>query len=130
MIPDIIDDTSTTMAVVGASDSPGKYGGRIYRDLKAKGYTVFAVNPRADTVDGDPAYASVADLPSPADIIDLVVPASAGTAVVGGLGDPPPFVWVQPGAESRELTELLADRDIAHVADGSCIMVETRQMGR
>ena len=28
------------IAVVGANDNPAKYGSVIYRDLKAKGYTV------------------------------------------------------------------------------------------
>ncbi|NIQ54637.1 MAG: CoA-binding protein, partial [Gemmatimonadetes bacterium] len=51
------------MAVVGATDSPDKYGGIIYRDLKRRGFRVFAVNPGRETVDGDPAYAGLADLP-------------------------------------------------------------------
>ena len=53
----------TTIAIVGANDDPGKYGSIIYRDLKRKGYEVFAVNPNRDTVDGDVSYSSLADLP-------------------------------------------------------------------
>ena len=33
-------DRATYLAVVGATDDPAKFGGRIYRDLKAKGFRV------------------------------------------------------------------------------------------
>lgn len=61
-------------AVVGASNDTSKYGNRIYRDLRAAGYKVFAVNPNESTVEGDPAYPSVLDLPEPVAVVDVVVP--------------------------------------------------------
>jgi len=42
-----------SVAVIGATDHMSKYGGIIYRDLKRKGYEVFAVNPYRETVVGD-----------------------------------------------------------------------------
>lgn len=125
---ELLDRPGVIIAVVGATDTPGKYGGRIYRDLKSKGFTVYPVHPSAPTVDGDPAYRSVADLPEPPDIVDLVVPHEIGARVVGRLDDPLPFVWVQPGAEGDALAEMLAERGAPHVADGSCIMVATAGM--
>ena len=62
------------IAVVGATDRPGKFGGKIYRNLKGKGYRVVAVNPGRATVDGDEAFGSIADLPEPPDIVNIVVP--------------------------------------------------------
>ena len=44
----LLTDPATTIAVVGATDDPAKFGGRIYRDLKGKGFRVLAVNPRRD----------------------------------------------------------------------------------
>ena len=41
----LLQDPATTVAVVGATDNPAKYGAKIYRDLKGKGFTVYAVNP-------------------------------------------------------------------------------------
>ena len=58
-IATLLNRDDTTIAVVGATDDPHKYGSVIYRDLKRKGYEVFAVNPNRDTVDGDPAYSSL-----------------------------------------------------------------------
>ena len=39
-----LDNVETSIAVVGATDDLSKYGARIYRDLKAKGYRVFYVD--------------------------------------------------------------------------------------
>ena len=121
---DLLNDPKTVIAVVGATDSPGKFGGRIYRNLKAKGFTVYAVNPNRDSVDGDPAYPTLRALPEPPDIIDLVVPAAAGASVASeavelGLDQ----VWIQPGAERPSLVATLDEAGI-HYLVGRCIMIE------
>ncbi len=124
----LLSDPDVSIAVVGATDAPGKYGGIIYRDLKRKGYKVFAVNPARDSVDGDPCWASVEDLPQTPTIVDLVVPAVRGLRVVAqceasGIQN----VWVQPGAESRELLESL-ERGPFHWLAHACIMVRARPL--
>lgn len=119
-------DTSSVIAVVGATDNREKYGSVIYRDLKRKGYRVLAVNPGRDTVDGDPAYATVADLPVEPDIINLVVPSSEGVKVVRqALDIGYDRIWVQPGAESPELLTVLQEEGADYLAD-ACIMVRSR----
>lgn len=116
----------TTIAVVGATDDPSKYGAVIYRDLKRKGFTVYAVNPNRSVVDGDPAYASLADLPEDPTIVNLVVPGHVGLRVLDdaaarGLRN----IWVQPGAESPALLTKLHEGDFAYLAN-ACVMVESR----
>ena len=128
MIADLT-DPATTVAVVGATDEPGKYGGRIYRNLKGKGFTVYAVNPSRDTVDGDPCYPDLASLPAPPTIVDVVVPPPVTLRVLDecaelGLKK----VWVQPGAENDEVMARLEDDGFEYMAGGPCIMVETQSL--
>lgn len=119
-----------SVAVVGASDRSDKYGAVIYRDLKRKGYTVHAVNPNRDTVDGDPAYPTLADLPAAPDIVNLVVPPSVGVEVATQALDLGyDRIWAQPGAESPELLALLQEADADYLAH-ACIMVRTRSRRR
>ena len=122
-ITELLQDPATTIAVVGASDDPAKYGSRIYRDLKAKGFTVFGVNPNRETVDGDRASASLGNLPEPPTIVNLVVPPPSTLRVLEkckelGLMN----VWVQPGAESDEVIDFLDAEGFNYLAN-ACIMV-------
>ena len=125
-IATLLNRDDTTIAVVGATDDPAKYGSVIYRDLKRKGFEVFAVNPKRDTVDGDPAYSSLDDLPEIPTIVNIVVPPAATIRVLRkarelGLNN----VWVQPGAESPEVMTYLTENEFNYLAN-SCIMVQSR----
>ena len=107
------------MLMVG--DAPGDF-----KAARAVGLLFFPVNPGRDSVDGDPAYASVADLPVAPDIIDLVVPATVGLEVVRQALDVGyDRIWVQPGAESPELLRMLQEADAEYLAH-ACIMVRSR----
>lgn len=52
------------VAVTGVSRTPGDHGSNVvYKRLRERGYDVFAVNPNADTVEGDPAYHDLRSIP-------------------------------------------------------------------
>ena len=122
----LLDRPDTVVAVVGATDHPAKYGGIIYRDLRAKGVTVRAVNPYRDTVAGDPCWRSLADLPEPPTIVNIVVPPTRTLAVLeecSRLGLK--AVWIQPGAADDEVRRYVAEQGFDAVVD-ACIMVPPR----
>lgn len=117
----------TTVAIVGATDDPTKYGSVIYRDMKQKGFEVYAVNPNRDTVDGDPAYRSLDSLPVEPTIVNIVVPPKATLSVLKKAEELGYMnVWVQPGAESPEVMAYLTGSDLNYLAN-SCIMVQSRE---
>lgn len=52
------------IAVTGVSRSPASHGGNVvYQRLRERGYEVFAVNPNADTVEGDTCYVDLKSIP-------------------------------------------------------------------
>ena len=125
-IATLLNQPETTVAVVGATDNPMKYGSVIYRDLKRKGYSVFPVNPNRTEVDGDRAYPSLDKLPETPTIVNIVVPPSVTIRVLRkslelGLKN----VWLQPGAESPESLAFLQENGFNYLAN-ACIMVESR----
>lgn len=66
-----------TIAVVGASRDRGTIGGRLFHNLVEGGFTgsIFPVNPKATSVQGIQAYASVQDIEAELDVAFVVVPA-------------------------------------------------------
>jgi len=55
---------SRRIAVTGVSRSPTSHGGNVvYQRLRERGYEVFAVDPNADTVEGDPCYLDLKSIP-------------------------------------------------------------------
>ena len=51
------------IAVAGVSRSSGQAANLVYRRLRDRGYTVFAVNPNAETVEGDRCYSDLRSIP-------------------------------------------------------------------
>jgi acetyl coenzyme A synthetase (ADP forming)-like protein len=71
--------TPRSVAVIGASRQRGTVGAEILNNLICGGFTghVYAVNRHAQTIQGRPAYASLADVPGPVELAVVAVPALA-----------------------------------------------------
>ena len=113
----------TRIAVVGASNNPEKYGNIIVRNLAAKGYTVLPVNPRESEIAGLPAFPSLAAVPGPVHLVNVVTPPAATKGVLEeaarlGLA----AVWLQDGSWDDAALEVAAKGPYRTVYD-ACIMV-------
>lgn len=94
---------ASTIAMVGASSNPDRPSNGIMRKLLSAGYRVIPVNPNETSVLGERAYASLADVPEPIDIVDVFrraefTPAIADEAVKIGAK----ALWLQSGVVNDE----------------------------
>lgn len=113
------------IAVTGVSRTPKDRGANVvYTRLRDRGYDVFAVNPNADTVEGDRAYAHLADIPGGVEaVVIATAPANAEATMreCAELGIR--HVWMHrgpgPGSVSPEAAAYGRAHDIA-VIDGGC----------
>ena len=66
-----------SVAMIGASATPGKLGYDILYNLVNAGFTgpIYPVNPKADEILGLPVFKDIASLPSPPDMAVIVIPA-------------------------------------------------------
>ena len=95
-----------TVAVVGASSNRGKFGNKALRAFANKGYTVIPINPAESEVEGHRAYPSVLDVPGTIDMATIYVPGAIGVRVMDDLAKKGvPEVWLNPGADDREVVE-------------------------
>jgi acetyltransferase len=65
-----------SVAVVGASTTPGKVGHDIFVNILKAGYkgTLYPVNPKANAVASVRAYAAIAQIPEPPDLAMIILP--------------------------------------------------------
>jgi acetyltransferase len=77
------------IAVIGASNEPGKVGYRALKNLVGSGFpgVVYPVNLRGEPVQGIHAYPTVAELPGPADLAIVCTPAPTVIDVVRQCGE-------------------------------------------
>ena len=123
---DSLKDKNNLIALVGASNDRSKYGNKILLDLLSKNYNVVPINQKEDTIAGLKAYTKVQDLPSRPSIINFVVPPEIGLDITKELVEEGyNHFWYQPGAESKDLTNLLTQKNKDFI-DEKCIMVVTR----
>jgi hypothetical protein len=117
-----------TIAVVGVSSNPDRPSHEVARYLQDHGFTVYMVNPTETEVLGQPAYASVRDLPEPVDIIDVFrrspdVPPVVDDAIAAGAR----AVWMQLDIVHEEAAARARDAGLEVVMD-RCTKIEHQRL--
>ncbi len=71
---EIVDDflAQKRIAVAGVSRRRHNAANMIYRKLRKTGYRVFAINPKVETVEGDPCYPDLKSVPEKTDGLVIV----------------------------------------------------------
>jgi len=112
-------------AVIGSFRNESKYAYKILKTLKNEKYEVYPVNPQIKEVEGLACYASVKDIPVVCDVADIVTPPKITERVVGECKEKGiTRVWLQPGAESKEVIKFCRENGIK-VVYGLCVMKES-----
>lgn len=78
-----------SVAVIGASNTPGKLGYIAVENLMKIGYPgkIYPVNPKVDEVLSLKAYPNVKDIPGPVDVGLVLVPAETAIGVIADLAE-------------------------------------------
>jgi predicted CoA-binding protein len=117
------------LALVGVSHDEKQFANAVYRHLRDGGRTMYAVNrdPSLTTVEGDPCYHHLADIPGDVDGVVVMVPAAGAADVVrDAIAAGIPRVWlhrgVGTGSVSAEAIALCEEHGV-EVVDGACPMM-------
>lgn len=93
-----------TVAIIGASNNPSKFGNKAVRAYLKQGYEVYPVNPEEETIEGLKCYRSVQDVPVELDRISVYLPPAVGLKVLDEIAAKgAKEVWLNPGADSDEV---------------------------
>lgn len=77
----ILTNTGDTWAVVGLSNNPERAAYRVAGKLRRIGKRVVPVHPKAEAVEGEQGYASLADIPFPVDVVNVFVNSDLAGAI-------------------------------------------------
>jgi hypothetical protein len=115
------------IAVIGASRHPAKYGHIIYKKLKSAGYKVYAVNPEARTIDGDPSYSDLLSLPPKVKAAVVITPPVITEKIAAEMVKARyKYVWLQPGAESETAIKYLSAGGV-FVIYNTCLLLRMNE---
>jgi uncharacterized protein len=112
-----------SVAILGASADRAKFGNKSVRAHLRRGYDVYPVNPKADEIEGLPAYSSLEDVPvSRLDRISVYLPPAVGMQVLPAIaGKGAREVWFNPGSETPELLEQARELGLNVIAGCSIV---------
>lgn len=120
-----------TIAMVGASDNPGRASFGVMKFLQEQGYRVFPVNPRitGEHVHGEYVWRDLSQIGEPIDIVDVFVNSEAAGAVVDqAIAAGAKAVWMQLGVVDDAAAER-AEAAGLKVVMNHCPKIEFRRLG-
>jgi len=111
------------LVIIGLSRGGKKFGNIAYKELKARGYSLYAIHPQAQEIEGVPCYPNLAALPGQVDGVLVSVPPQKAKAVLqevaaAGIKN----VWLQQGSESGEVLAQAKQLGL-NVVSGKCILM-------
>jgi uncharacterized protein len=113
------------VAITGVSRNPQDHGGNVvYRRLRQRGYAVFAVNPNAAQVEGDPCFHDLKSIPGGVDAVVIATRPAIAEATMRECADVGiKHVWMHRAFGSGSVSEAAAAWGREHgmrVIEGGC----------
>jgi hypothetical protein len=110
-------------AVIGNGSSVRPFPKLTYGELKKSGKVVFPIDPSAEAIAGDRAYASLSALPEPVDAVVIEVPKTetlqwCKAAVDRGIKD----IWLHANTDSPEVIEFTKEHGV-RLRTGTCAVM-------
>ena len=120
--------TYDTITVVGASRSSEKPAYYVPEYMQSRGWRIIPINPVAETILGEPAHRSLADVPEQVGLVQVFRPSEqtpdvARQAVACGAT----ALWLQLHIASTAAARIAADAGLLYV-ENRCMLVEQRRL--
>ncbi len=110
------------IAVVGCSRNEGKPSHDVPMYLQQHGYRIIPVNPNADTILGERAYATLAAIKERVDVVEVFRPAGEAPGIAKeALAIGAKALWLQEGIISEEAQRFANEHGMLFIMD-RCMM--------
>jgi predicted CoA-binding protein len=113
-----------TIAVVGLSRDPAKEAHAVPAQLQAAGFRIIPVNPSAETLLGEKAYRTLADIPEPVDLVEVFRPAEEAPGIARqAVAIGAKTLWLQQGIVSAQARRIAEEGGLSYVEDRCAAVV-------
>ena len=93
-----------TIVIIGASNDRTKFGNKAVRAFRQQGYDVFPVHPREASIEGLPAFKSIAEVPVRPHLVSVYLPPPVVLKVLPDIAAKGcDELWLNPGTESDDV---------------------------
>ncbi|MFB7911234.1 CoA-binding protein [Kitasatospora sp. NPDC059146] len=128
-VREILTGSGDTWAVVGLSNNTARAAYGVAQVLQRHGKRIVPVHPKAETVLGEPGYASLAEIPFPVDVVDVFVnSALAGEVADQAVAVGAKAVWFQLGVVDEAAYDRTRAAGVSMVMD-KCPAIEIPRLG-
>jgi predicted CoA-binding protein len=95
-----------TVAILGASTNPEKFGHRAVLAFADAGFTVYPVNPRAEFIAALRCFPDLASLPGRPDVVSAYLPPEVLVETLPAVAEVGCYeLWLNPGTDTAEVLE-------------------------
>jgi uncharacterized protein len=125
--------TARRIAVIGASDRPGRPSYDVFRHLSSAGFDCVPINPNVAEVAGVPAFPTLGEAVAATGRVDIVDvfrrPESCAAHAREAVAVEARCLWLQLGIVEWEAARIAHDGGLAVVMD-RCLSIEWRRLAR
>jgi uncharacterized protein len=111
-----------SIAIIGASANPEKFGNKAVRAYKQQGWTVYPVNPKESLIEDIKVFKSLKEIPGSIDEASIYLPPNLVPAILRECAAKKiQKIWLNPGTESDEAVALAEELGIEAVVACSIV---------
>jgi uncharacterized protein len=115
--------SQSQVAVAGISGTKTKFGNMALKELAAKGYTMYPVHHELKSFENVECYKSINELPVQVNALLISSKPELALQTIQHAKDRGiKHIWVQQGAENKEIEEIAKDKE-TNIITGHCILM-------
>jgi uncharacterized protein len=117
------------LAIAGVSRNPRKFGNKVFRTLKGKGFSIFPINPHGGNIDGSICLKSLTELDH--DVHNLLIVThkrDTKRVLEEALSKGIKNIWIQNGCETAETIKMAQEKNI-NLVSKACILMYANPKG-
>jgi len=115
------------VVILGASSKPERYSYKAMKALQEEGYKIFPVNPALNEIENIKVFRSISEIKEPIHTITIYLGPERSTKLADEiLASKPKRVIFNPGAENKELSEMLQKNGIEILNACTLILLKTK----